>query len=337
MNGSQSKDRNLHTIINAPGKEPVKEIFAGLRIKRHSKGFILMSVMLLCVMLVASATAYAWYARTQMKSLFQEKLALQTRGIAYILTLEVINGLKLVTKASDSIHDPWFQPMLVPLKDFGVANVSLKPLDNKIPINHLFPSSNNINPRVSMGWEEIWKKMWIELGERGGSLQDKVLDYIDKDTVPRAMGRDGPDNLNRDLFDISELLGIPEITPELLYGEPLKLGLTDYCTMWSGDKININTVEPQVLALFENMNRYIVEEVMKYRAEKEITSLDDLRRDIPSFPRNLASSQFIIEFKSSYFNLKIELLDENWNSTRYFDIVLYKKDGNIVIKRWEEI
>ena len=286
-------------------------------------------------MLVASATAYAWFVRTQIRAVFQEKTALQARGIAFLLTQEVMKALKLLSKKSDSLHDPWFQPMFIPLQDFGVANVSLKPLDNKIPLKYLFASKNNRNSDIDTGLKIVWPNMWLELGERGISLPAKVLDYIDVDTVPRAGGRDGPDNLNRDLFDISELLGIPEITPELLYGEPpTKRGLADYCTLWSGKQININTVEPHVLALFENMNWNTVEDVMKYRAEKEITNIADLKREIPSFP-NLQNTMFIIGYTSDYYNLKIQLLDENWNSTRYFDIVLLKSEGRIL--RWEEM
>jgi type II secretory pathway component PulK len=281
-------------------------------------------------MLVASATAYAWFARTQTKVVMQEKLSLQARSIAFLMTMEVIRGLKLDTNKFDSPTEPWFQPMIIPLDNFGFANVVLKPLDNRIPLKHLFlPDGTTLREEMKY----VWEKMWIELEERT-TLPAKVLDFIDKDTNPRLGGRDGPENINRNLWDISELLAMPEITPELLYGEPPKLGIVDYCTMWSDVKMNINTVEPQVLLILRNLNKNIVEEIIKFREKKEITSLKDLESEIPGFSNISASLMNLIGFTSEYYNLKIELMDESWSSSRYFDIVFLKSDGRIL--RWEE-
>jgi hypothetical protein len=92
-----------------------------------------------------------------------------------------------------------------------------------------------------------------------------------------------------------------------------------------------------VIALSKNisMNRNSIDEIIKYRAEKDITSFEDLEK-IPSFPAGRrAAWNNLIDFKSTYFNLKIELMDVNWNSSRYFDIVFTKSDGRIL--RWEEM
>jgi type II secretory pathway component PulK len=282
-------------------------------------------------MLVACATAYAWFARIQIKTVTQEKSTLQARSVAFLLSLEVMKGLRLVTGDSDSLHDPWFQPMLIPLTNYGFANVGIKPLDDKIPIQHLFlPDGTTLRNELS----DVWDKMWLELEVRT-SIPAIVLDYIDRDTIPRLGGRDGPGNLNRNLLDISELLGIPEITAELLYGKHPKLGIADYCTMWSGSKININTAEHRVLFLLRGMNRHFVEEIIKLREKKEIASFEDLR-EIPGFPGTFAAvNQNLIGFTSEYYSLRIELMDENWSSSRYFDIVLRKSDGRIL--RWEEM
>jgi type II secretory pathway component PulK len=181
--------------------------------------------------------------------------------------------------------------------------------------------------------KDVWEKMWVELGERS-SLPALVLDYIDKNTTPRLGGRDGPDNLNRNLLDISELLGLKDITPEILYGEYPKLGLTDYCTMWSDTKININTAEPNVLILLNSMNKNLVDEIVKFREAQEITSLNDLR-GIPSFPtRAIPSLMNLVGFTSAYYGLRIELINEDLSSVRYFDIVLHKETNRIL--RWEE-
>ena len=298
--------------------------------RRNQRGFILVSVLLLCAMLVASATAYAWFARTQIRTVIRDKSALQARSAALLLTREAARGLKLDTNKFDSPLEPWFQPMFFPLEDYGFANVVLKPLDNKIPLQHLFlPDGTTLRNELN----DVWEKIWVEIGER--TLPAKVLDYIDKDTIPRLGGRDGPENLNRNLFDISELLGVPEITPQMLYGEHPRLGFADYCTMWSDSKMNINTAEPHVLALLNGLNKNLAEEIAKFREKREITSFDDLR-EVPGFPsRAIPSLMNLIGFTSSYYNLKIEIADEDGSSARYYDIILHKSTGRIL--RWEEM
>jgi len=105
--------------------------------------------------------------------------------------------------------------------------------------------------------------------------------------------------------------------------------------MWSDLKMNINVVEPHVLSLFRNLNKNVVEEIIKLRAKKEITSMNDLK-EIPSFPeRMIPILDMFFGCTSSYFNLKIELINEDWSSTRYFDIVFEKKTGRIL--KWEEM
>ena len=303
---------------------------SGYRGRGASGGFILVSVLLLCVMLVASATAYAWFARVQAKTVIYEKSALQARSTAFLLTKEALRGLKLDTNKFDSLLEFWFQPMIIPLGDYGLANVVLRPLDDKVPLRHLFLRDGTT---LRNELKDVWEKIWIELGER--TLPAKALDYIDRDTIPRLGGREGTENINRNLFDISELLGIPEITPEILYGEYPKLGLVDYCTMWSDSRININTAEPHVLAILNGLNVNLAEEIVKFREHREITALDDLK-GIPGFPlRAIPTLMNLIGFTSSYYNLKIELMDESWSSAKYFDIVLHKPTGRIL--RWEEM
>jgi len=242
-----------------------------------------------------------------------------------------MRGLKLDNNKYDSPLEEWFQPMFIPLNNYGFANVVLRPLDNKIPLQHLFlPDGNTLRNEL----KDVWERMWTELEERS-TLPAKVLDYLDKNTTPRLGGRDGPDNLNRNPFDISELLGMEEITPEILYGDGTRLGLADYCTMWSDAKININTAEPHTLAILNSLNKNLADEIVKFREEKAISSLNELR-GIPSFPpRAIPTLMNLIGFTSSYYSLKIELINEELSSTRYFDIVLHKPTSSIL--RWEEM
>jgi hypothetical protein len=101
--------------------------------------------------------------------------------------------------------------------------------------------------------------------------------------------------------------------------------------------MNINTIEPQVLLLFKNLNRNLVQEVVKYRSENEITKLKDLSDNISGFPTEAAWMN-LLGVSSSYYSLKMELMNEDWSSSRYFDIV-FSKEGKSEVKivKWEEM
>lgn len=285
--------------------------------------------MLLCVMLVASVTAFAWFVRGQISSVSQEREMLQARSIAQLMTQEAMRGLRLDYNDYDSPNENWFQPMFLPLRDYGLAKVLLIPLDDKIPLSKLFlPDGVTLRNEL----KEVWERIWENLGRR--DLAPKVLDFIDKDKKPRLGGHDSEDNINREIADISELLGMKDITPELLYGDGTKLGLADYVTMWSGTKININTAPAHVLALLDGLNERLAAEIVEYRMSNEIQALDDLK-EIAGFPAQaMPVLMNIIGFTSSYFLLKLELVAEGGVSEKYFDIVVDKSTGRVV--RWEE-
>lgn len=289
----------------------------------RSSGFVLVSVLLLCVMLVSSAVAFAWFVKGQTRAVTQDKAVLQARSVAYVMAREAVRGLKLDKNNYDSPREIWFQKMVVPLGDLGMVELDLTPLDDKIPLGKLFlPDGVTLRNEL----KEVWERLWQELGRR--ELAPKLLDYIDKDTRPRLGGYESEDNLNRAPFDISELLGMNDVTPEMLNG------LADYVTMWSGSKININVAPARVLSVLNGLNERLAEEIVALRLRKEIKDLDDLKA-IPNFPpRAIPMLMNMVGFTSSYFNLKIKIFATAGSSVRYFDIIIEKSSGNIV--RWEE-
>lgn len=287
-----------------------------------------MSVLLLCVMLVASATAFAWFVKLQIESVTQGRELLRARGVAYMLQKEAMRGLALDTNDYDSPLEDWFKPMFIPLRNYGLAKLMLIPLDDKIPLNGLFlPDGVTLRNELKNAWD----KVWAELGRR--DLAVKVLDFIDKDPKPRLGGYEGDESLNRAPLDISELLAMGDMTPELLYGNKITLGLADYCTMWAGNKININTAPAHVLSQLDGLNKQLADDIIALRRKEEIQSLDDLKK-ISGFPqRAIPVLANIIGFTSSYYNLKIELVPEGGGSGKFFDVIIEKKSG---IVRWEE-
>lgn len=285
--------------------------------------------MMLCLMLMACATSYAWFVRSQIRGAFNERIDLQMRSAAYMIAKEALRGLRRDTSGYDSLLEDWFKPMFVPVEGLGVANILFVPLDDKLPLQNLFlPDGVTLRNEMKKPWENLWKA----LGDR--KPEEITLDFIDSDKKGRVGGGEKDNYANRKLVDISELLGLDEITPELLYGSGDRLGLSDYCTMWCSRKMNINVTSAAVLALIDGIDASLAKSIVEYRNKNELRKLDDLK-EIPGFPEKaIPTLMNLVGFSSSYFNLKIELIS-NEGTTRHYDIVLQKSAGRVV--RWEEM
>jgi len=140
---------------------------------------------------------------------------------------------------------------------------------------------------------------------------DSIMDWRDKDKLHRPNGAEDEYYLalpspyrckNGDFTSTGELLLVRGITPEIFYG-----GLEDMVSVYQDkeeaerdiqrpvwerrraeqavrrkpafdfNKININSAPPQVLAAFPRMTENAVQEIMKYREQKDIRSVSDLR------------------------------------------------------------
>jgi type II secretory pathway component PulK len=297
---------------------------------RGGRGFVLVSVLLLGVVFISCATAFAWFARLQIKSALREKTSLVNRSMAQVLTRSIIAGIKANTAvAYDSPRLEWFKPFFFPADNLGLWVIQVVPLDDKIPIRNLFlPDGTTLRSELRKTWEDLWVK--LETRE----LAYVVLDFIDRDARPRLGGAENETSLNRHLLDMSELLIMESVTPELLYGSSGKLGIVDYCTLWSDGKINLNVAPVHVLEILPGLDKSLAEAIVDYREKNALTGTADLRR-IPAFPpRAISSLTNLAAFKSRYFAIKIELLEDTGGGSA-FNIVFDKTAGKVV--RWEEI
>jgi hypothetical protein len=288
------------------------------------------AVLLMGVLFITCATAFAWFARMHVKSAIREKASLTNRSMARVLTLAVIKAIKANTMVKyDSPLLDWYKPFALPADELGSWIVQITPLDDKIPLRNLFlPDGSTLRNE----FRNVWEDMWIKLEHR--ELTHVVLDFLDKDTRPRMGGVERETNINRAPLDISELLVIEEMTPEILYGTSEKRGLADYCTLWSGGKINLNVAPAQVMEMLPGLDGQLAEKIADYRREKPLKSMSDLR-ELPGFPPRAQSMLMNLgDFSSRYFMIKMEMLEDNGGGTS-FSVVFDKTAGTIV--RWEEI
>jgi DNA uptake protein ComE-like DNA-binding protein len=299
-------------------------------LSKRRRGFVLVSVLLLGVVFISCAASFAWFARLQIKNALREKVSLANRSMAQVVTLSIVAGIKSNTMVKyDSPLLEWFKPFFFPAGDLGLWVVQIVPLDDKIPIRNLFlPDNNTLRNELRKPWEDMWLKL------EGRDLVYRVLDFLDKNAKPRMGGAEHESYVNRPLLDLSELLILEEMTPELLYGSAEKPGVADYCTLWSGGKINLNVAPVQVMEILPGLDRTLAEKIVDYREREPLKRTADLRK-IPGFPaKTVTNLMNLADFSSRYFMIKIELLEDTGGGSS-FSVVFDKTSGTVV--RWEEL
>lgn len=301
--------------------------------KYRKKGFVLVSVLMLGVLLISCATAFTWFVRMQVRSVGRERIGLEYRSMAQVFANAVVNILSEISGRMDSDNPTqrWYQPFIIPVEDLGIWVVKITPLDDKIPLGNLFlPDGNTLRREISEPWENMWEKLGMT------EFSDRILDFLDRNTRPRVGGIERDSYINRSPFDISEMLIMSEdITPEILYGEGNHMGIADYCTIYSDGKINVNYAPEHVLELLPGLDTGLAGRIVQIREEKALESLRDIQEIPGASPRTSIQLTNIIAFKSRYFNLSIQ----NYNASGSqggvsFNIIFDRTSKRIV--RWEE-
>ena len=279
------------------------------------RGFVLISVLMLGGLLISCASAFAWFVRLQVHSALRERVALTNRSMAQVLTTSVIGAVSKLSKETnaDSPLQEWYKPFLLPADNMGLWAVRVLPLDDKIPVRSLFlPDRNTVRGGMKRPWE----------------------DFMDANDKARVGGAERRSFINRPPLDISEFLLLEEVTPELLGGVPGHPGLADFCTVWSGGKVNLNVAPQRVLELLPGLDGGLAGRVVEYRRRNVIRSLNDLQKLPGLSPKVSTMLTNVAGCKSRYFSLHIEFLEESAGGTA-FDIVFDRSDEKIV--RWEEL
>lgn len=301
--------------------------------KNKRNAFVLVSVLMLGVMLISCATAFAWFVRMQVRSVGRERENLTNRSMAGVLADTITGILSNYTSETDydSPVQRWFKPFIIPFPDLGIWVLNVTPLDDKIPIRNLFlPDGNTLRHE----FEEPFQNMLDKLGRR--ELEHLILDFLDRNNKPRVGGVEREDFINRGPYDISELLMLsPDITPDLLYGSNGSLGIADYCTVYSEGKINLNVAPVHVMELLPGLDeRGLAERISQVRTEEPITGFQDLQSLPGASPRTATLLTNIAGFKSRYFEVKIECLENEGEGGTSFNIIIDRNTKQIV--KWEE-
>ncbi len=302
---------------------------------RKHKGFVLVSVLMLGVLLISCATAFTWFVRMQVRGVFRERDSITKRSMATVAVNAVINILSEMEQHYDydSPTQRWYQPFVAPFGDeLGVWVIQITPLDDKIPLRNLFlPDGNTLRHEFDQPLQDMLEK----LNHR--ELEFLLLDFLDKNNRPRVGGVERDEFINRPLNDMSELLILsPDITPEILYGTGTELGIEDYCTIYSDGKINLNFAPVHVMEILPGLSeRGLAERIEQSRKDEPLKSLRDVQSLPGASPRTSTLLTNIACFKSRYFNVKIECLEDSGGGGTSFNIIFDRSTRQIV--RWEEM
>lgn len=312
----------------------LKRIFR-FRKNRNNKrrAFVLVSVLMLGMLLISCATAFAWFVRTQVRSVGRERENLTNRSMATVIINSVVGIMSdFASEAEyDSPTQRWYQPFVFPFEDLGIWTLKITPLDDKIPIRNLFlPDGNTMRHE----FEEPFRKMLEKIGHR--ELELLILDFLDRNTRARVGSVERENFINRGPFDISELLILSQdLRPEVLYGDDSNLGIADYCTVFSEGKINLNVAPVHVMELMPGLDeRGLAERVAQVREEEPIRNFNDVQSLPGASPRTATLLTNLAGFKSRYFEVKIEALEDDGTGGTSFTIVFDRNTKQIV--KWEE-
>lgn len=298
------------------------------------RGFVLISVLMLGVLLISCATSFSWFARMQVRGMRRETLTLSKRTLATVLTNSVMSLLSELSSHTnyDSPTQRWYKPFLFDVPDMGIWVVQITPLDDKIPLRNIFLPDGNTMRRE---FTEVWREMWNKLKHR--ELEQLTLDFIDKNNRLRVGSREEKYFINRAPYDISELLILSsDIDRSIVYGEDGNLGLSDYCTVYSDGKININVAPIHVMELLPGLDTGgLAKSISEHRTENAIENFQDLQKIPGASARTSTQLTNIVSFKSRYFNIKLESMSDEDEETSSFTVIFDRTAKKIV--KWEEI
>ncbi|MDY7036265.1 MAG: type II secretion system minor pseudopilin GspK [Thermodesulfobacteriota bacterium] len=176
--------------------------------------------------------------------------------------------------------------------------------NSKININHLIDEKGEI--------DEVREEQLLRLFQILGleeTLINPLLDWLDSDDIERMNGAESffYQNLeapylcaNGPFLTIGQILLVKEF-------KSVNLDLTDFLTIYSDGKININTASSQVLqGLDEGIDSALAELIIDYRQEESFLSINDLKKVAGIDEELFKRISGWLTVKSSAFSIEIE-------------------------------
>lgn len=295
---------------------------------RKREGFILVSVLMVSLFLVSASVGYGWFVRDQVRRVERRRFELECRNIALLAVKNVIKGLASDQTSYDSVHQSWFGDHLIPLGDSYLVSVNIKPLNDRLPLRHVFlPDGTTLRGEMDFPWKKAWETVGLP------NLALPMLDFIDKDREPRVGGYEKDFFLNRVPTDPSAFALLPDVPMSAVFGSRDKPGLKDLFTLWCGPKLNVNTASPQVLSLLEGVDEITAREISEIREKKPFKNISEVAK-LPAFSGSLGPKLTnLLGTVSDYFLISLQISQFDSDMSSGYRVVVTKKN----VLSWEEL
>jgi general secretion pathway protein K len=276
-----------------------------LKTINNNRGIALLITISVTTILIAATLEYNRRARFEVISTASVRDRLT---LSYMASSGVQAAMALLLKDKaesnyDSLEEDWANPekieeilQEIPF-DKGKLTVEITDELSKIQVNALvtFPDSRQFNQAQFMLWERILNVIGgeddLQDDSNPVSIVNSVKDWLDSGDDDATTGLSGAESSyyedqdppyasrNGPMSDLSELLLIKGITPQLYYGKEKDSGLGKYMTVhgisvgagttfsWPG-RININTADVPVLAaILGTENEELAQAIYDFRKE----------------------------------------------------------------------
>ncbi len=239
-------------------------------------------------------SALAAVYRDETKALFAARSGQET---AKLILLEDAKS----NISRDALTEEWAQTAIpVPIDD-NYAFVSIRDESGKVNVNHLTTSKGYPDER----WDGIFRRL-LKLLDLDPGLAGAVVDWIDANQEVSGEGaEDGyymslkkPYHVKNAKFDsVDELLLVKGFSPKIM------AKLRPHITVWSSEKININTATPLTLmALDDAMTEEMVKGIIRMREKSPFTKREQIKR-VPGVDAVYANIALAIDTRSDYFSV----------------------------------
>lgn len=248
------------------------------------RGSIFLSVILGVSIVIALSIALNYFARVEINKSYNFRYKSEAR----LLSRSIIDALKA-------------NPLSIPPYELSPGRwikVESEDLERYININTIIlPDGKTLDVK----WEKIFERIF-RIANLSLDLIPKICDFIDIDKDARLGGYEGPENLNRRLYLLEEILRMKDMSRETYRN------LSKYFTAVSSGRVNINTAPKEVLmALSDEIDERVADAIIDFRGNERIEKASDLKR-IPGFPEKIIPQvSEVICFEGKYFRVRVEV------------------------------
>ena len=257
-----------------------------LRCHKNSRGFVLLMVLWIIIVLMVVVMSFSLLAKTESFSTlyFRDSITRQflaeagiERAIMEIYYRQANRGGGTITEGEEIVRADGSPTTGILGNDrytFRIYNEA-----GKINLN-LLNDQNSI----------ILNNLLINLGvgqEIADTIVDSVLDWIDSDSLHRVHGAEdeyygtlqNPYKARNGPMDVPEdLLLIRGVAPDILFGTKDRKGLIHFVTTYGKmSKINVNFAPKELIMSLPGITEDVADKIIQSRAATPLKSLDDIR------------------------------------------------------------